>query len=203
MTSPRRQRADAARNVERIIRAAREVYAEQGASAPIDEVARRAGVGISTLFRHFADKKELVRAALHQGFTEQLGPVLERSLHDDDPYRGLISALEACLALADGERRLLAAAGDLGVRTMTSTDEALAAFTLLVRRAQEAGVVRADLVADDVPRILVMLLGVTTTTEPGSDGWRRYVALIGDALAPAAAHPLPDSVPLAGRARMS
>jgi AcrR family transcriptional regulator len=184
-------RADAARNYDRIARAAREVYAELGADAPLDEIAHRAGVGISTLFRRFEDKRALVRAALHLGFLEQLVPQLEEALADDDPHRGLMSALEAAIGFGAAEHRLLAAASDLGARTMESTAEVLATFTALFRRAREAGVIRGDLVDEDVPRILAMLFSVLATMDPSSGGWRRYIALVADGLAPEAAHPLP------------
>ncbi|MDT5254781.1 MAG: hypothetical protein QOH07_3735, partial [Mycobacterium sp.] len=59
-------RADAARNAERIVRAAREIYAEFGPEAPIEAIARRAGVGERTLYRRFPTKAELIRAALDQ-----------------------------------------------------------------------------------------------------------------------------------------
>ena len=70
-------RADAARNVERILRAARDVYGELGPDAPIEAIARRAGVGERTLYRRFPTKADLVRAALDQSIAEDLTPAIE------------------------------------------------------------------------------------------------------------------------------
>jgi AcrR family transcriptional regulator len=201
MTSgaPRRLRADAARNSERIARAAREVYAERGPGALLDEIAASAGVGIATLYRRFPDKAGLVRAALEQAFTEQLAHVMERALEDDDSYRGLVAVLEAALSMAASERNLLAAAKDVGALTAEASAPFFASLTLLAGRGQATGLIRDDLVADDIVRIMIMLVSVLSTMGPDGDGWRRYLALILDALSPAAARPLPPAVPLVRR----
>jgi hypothetical protein len=75
----------------------------------------------------------------------------------------------------------------------TQLDETLADLT---RRAQDAGLVRPDVVADDLPRINAMLNSVLWTMDPSSDGWRRYVALILDALTTTKPRRLPPAVPL-------
>lgn len=193
---PRPQRADAARNFEKIVRAARQVYAERGPEAQLDEIARRAGVGNATLYRHFPDKAALLRAALDQAFAEQVAPVIEQALHDDDPRRGLATVLETTMSLAVRERNIVATATNLGAVTADAGARFLEPLTLLARRGQQAGVIRADLVPEDVFRVMAMLVGVLPTMDPGSDGWRRYLALILDALAPEAAGPLPPAVPL-------
>ncbi|MGW2874620.1 helix-turn-helix domain-containing protein, partial [Kitasatospora sp. NPDC001225] len=92
--APRLLRADAARNAEKIIQAAREVFTEQGPDAHLDDVARRAGVGAATLFRRFPDKAALLRAVLDQGFGERVRPeVFDRhrklmAEHRPQHYRG-------------------------------------------------------------------------------------------------------------------
>lgn len=192
----RRLRADAARNSGRILRAARQVWAEQGPDALLEDIARRAGVGIATLYRHFPDKAGLVRAALDQSFAEDIAPAIERALDDDDPRRGLATVLEAAMSTAARERNTLAAARNSGAVTAEASSPFIESLTLLARRGQEAGVIREDLVPGDLPRIMVILMGVLWTMEPGSDGWRRYLALVLDALSPGAASPLPDAVPL-------
>ena len=88
-------RADAARNVERILRAARDVYGELGADAPVEAVARRAGVGERTLYRRFPTKADLVRAALDQSIAEDLMPAIDDARRTDDPLRGLTQLIEA------------------------------------------------------------------------------------------------------------
>src|SRR6202008_2729178 len=92
-------RADAARNAERILRAAREGYGELGPDAPVEAVARRAGVGERTLYRRFPTKADLVRAALDQSVAEDLMPAIDAARPADDPLRGLTQLIEAAIAL--------------------------------------------------------------------------------------------------------
>jgi AcrR family transcriptional regulator len=193
---PRRVRADRARNAERIQRAAREVWAEQGADAPLDEIARRAGVGIATLYRRFPDKAVLVRAALDQITAEGLSPAIKQALDDDNPLRGLTTLIEAAMALAAREHNTLAAGRSTGALTTEVTAPLHTTLTQLARRGQQAGLVRADLVPDDLPRIMAMLFSVLWTMDPRTEGWRRYLVLVLDALSPAETNPLPPAVPL-------
>jgi AcrR family transcriptional regulator len=177
-------RADAARNAERILRAARDVYAELGPEAPVEAIARRAGVGERTLYRRFPAKSDLVRAALDQSIAEDLTPVIEDARRADDPLRGLAQLIDAAISLGAREHSLLTAARRAGSLTLDISTSLHEALTELARRGQQAGRVRADLVADDLPRLIVMLYGVLSTMDSTSDGWRRYVALILDAICP-------------------
>jgi AcrR family transcriptional regulator len=175
-------RADAARNAERILRAARAVYGELGPDAPIEAVARRAGVGERTLYRRFPTKSDLIRAALDQSIAENLTPAIEDARHRDDPVRGLTQLIEVAIGLGAREHNLLTAAqraGSLTADISHSLDEAL---NDLVRRGQQAGRIRSDLVAEDLPRLIAMLYSVLSTMDSNSDGWRRYVALVVDAI---------------------
>ena len=188
-------RADAARNAERIVRAAREIYAELGPDAPMDVIARRAGVGERTLYRRFPTKGELARAIIDESIAENLSPVMERARRNRNPLRGLTDLIEAAIALGAREHNVLAVARKEGSLTDVSTqlDATLADLT---RRAQQAGLVRADLVPDDLPRIIAMLNGVLTTMDPASDGWRRYVLLMLDAISTPTPRRLPRAVPI-------
>ena len=115
--SDRPLRADAARNAERILRAAREVYGELGPEAPIEAVARRAGVGERTLYRRFPTKGELVRAALDQCIAEGLTPTIEAVRDAADPLEGLAQLIDAAISLGAQERNLLTAARSAGSLT--------------------------------------------------------------------------------------
>ena len=172
------------------------MWAERGPDALLEDIARHAGVGIATLYRHFPDKAGLVRAALDQCFAEDIAPAIEQALSDDDPRRGLVAVLEAVMSMAAREHNTLAAAKNSGAITAEAGSPFFESLTLLVRRGQGAGLIRADLVPDDLPRIMVMLMGVLWTMDPGSEGWRRYLALVLDALSPEAGTPLPVAVPL-------
>jgi AcrR family transcriptional regulator len=194
-TAERPLRADAARNVERILLAAREVYAEFGPDAHMELVARRAGVGERTLYRRFPTKGDLVRAALDQSIAENLLPAIDKARRNINPLRGLAGLIEAAISLGAQEHNILAAArrADAIDDVSTPLDEAL---NDLLSRAQQAGLVRADLVAEDLPRIIAMLNSVLWTMDPASDGWRRYVALMLDAISTPEPRRLPRAVAL-------
>ena len=188
-------RADAARNAERILRAAREVYAELGPDAPMDAIANRAGVGERTLYRRFPTKGELARAVIDQSIAETLTPVIERATRNRNALRGLTDLVEAAIALGAREHNALAAALKAGTLTDVSVqlDSALEDLT---RRAQQVGQVRADLVPEDLRRIVAMLYSVLATMDPASDGWQRYVALMIDAISTSNPSRLPRAVPI-------
>jgi AcrR family transcriptional regulator len=180
--SDRPLRADAARNAERILRAARAVYGELGPEAPIEAIARRAGVGERTLYRRFPTKGELVRAALDQCIAEGLTPTIEAVREVTDPLEGLAQLIDAAISLGARERNLLTAARNAGSLTPEISTALYDALNDLARRGQQAGVVRADLVPADLPRIIAMLHSVLWTMDPDDDGWRRYVVLMLDSI---------------------
>ncbi len=189
-------RADAARNVERILRAAREVYGELGPDAPVEAVARHAGVGERTLYRRFPAKADLVRAALDQSIAEDLTPVIESARRADDPLGGLTQLIEAAISLGAREHNLLTAARRAGSLTSDISVSLNEALGELAREGQRVGSIRADLVADDLPRLVAMLFGVLSTMDAASDGWRRYVALAIDAISVNKRQPLPPATEL-------
>ena len=186
-------RADAARNAERILRAARDVYGEFGPDAPIEAIARRAGVGERTLYRRFPTKAELIRAALDQCIAEDLTPTIEAARGTDDPLLGLAQLIDAAISLGAREHNLLTAARRAGSLTPDISTSLYEALTELARRGQRAGVIRADLVPDDFPRIIAMLHSVLWTMDANSEGWRRYVALVLDAISIDERRPLPPA----------
>ncbi|MFD7120235.1 TetR/AcrR family transcriptional regulator [Streptomyces sp. NPDC059922] len=189
-------RADAVRNSERILRAAREVFAASGPEASLEEIARRAGVGSATVYRRFTDKEELVRAALDQSLTEIMSPAAEQALSDENPRRALATMLEAAMSIAARERSTLAAAKNSGAIAAEVPAQFFATLAQLLRRGQRAGQIRDDVVPDDLHRIMGMLVGVLWSMDPDSDGWKRYVTLILDALSPTSASPLQPPAPL-------
>jgi AcrR family transcriptional regulator len=194
--SDRPLRADAARNAERILRAAREVYGELGPDASVEAIARRAGVGERTLYRRFPTKGELIRAALDQSVAEDLTPAIEKARRAGDALRGLAQLIEAAISLGAREHNLLTAAHRAGSLTPDLSTALYETLDELARRGQQAGVVRPDLVADDLPRIIAMLHSVLFTMDSDGDGWRRYVALILDAIAVDRRRTLPPAATL-------
>jgi AcrR family transcriptional regulator len=189
-------RADAARNVERILRAARDVYADLGPDAPLEAVARRAGVGERTLYRRFPAKADLVRAALDQSIAEDLTPVIDQARRADDPVRGLTQLIEAAISLGAREHSLLTAARRAGSLTSDISVSLNEALGELAREGQRVGRIRADLVTDDLPRLVAMLFAVLATMDTNGDGWRRYVALLVDAISLDGRQALPPAAAL-------
>ncbi|ORJ64786.1 TetR/AcrR family transcriptional regulator [Mycobacterium simiae] len=189
-------RADAARNVERLLRAAREVYGDIGPDAPVEAVARRAGVGERTLYRRFPTKADLVRAALDQSIAEDLTPVIESARVATDPLDGLTQLIEAAISLGAREHNLLTAARRAGSLTSDISVSLNAALGELAREGQRLGTIRPDLVTDDLPRLVAMLFSVLSTMDADSGGWRRYVALIVDAISVGERQPLPPAAAL-------
>jgi len=187
-------RADAERNRLALLDAAQHVFAEQGIDAPLEEVAARAGVGIATLYRRFPTRHALVVTALAERIAQYLA-VAERALADDDPLRGFSEFVEEVCALQAEDRGL----SDLLFIALLPSETverlrrlAHARTAALIERAQEAGVVRRDLVPEDLRLMLLAQAQIVrVTSKDAPDAWRRYVALMLDACRAAHGRPLP------------
>jgi AcrR family transcriptional regulator len=188
---PRPLRADAARNAERIVRAARAAFAESGTDVALEEVARRAGVGVATLYRRFPSKDDLIRAIVERRYAEQVEPVLADALADPDPWHGLVATLDAALTMAAEDHATIKAARDPRRLVDAIMGRFFPDLATLVRRGQDAGRIRADLLPADLPPLLFMLISTLRLTEPGGAAWRRYLTLLLDGLRPESASPLP------------
>ncbi|MGY0058593.1 TetR/AcrR family transcriptional regulator [Streptomyces sp. LZ34] len=157
-TEGRPLRADARRNRERILRAAREAFAAEGIAVPLDEIARRAGVGPGTVHRHFPTKETLFEAVVREHL-EQLAHEARAALADAAAGPAFFAFLTRMATEADAKQDLSEAITEAGGRMGTET-EALAAdlrdlFDALLTRAQAAGAVRKDVDAADVQAIVV------------------------------------------------
>ncbi|MGY4541646.1 AcrR family transcriptional regulator [Arthrobacter sp. UYNi723] len=190
-------RADAARNVDKIILAARQCFREHGPEVPLQTIALTAGVGPATLFRNFADKEELVLAALNRQLRESVDPVMADALADIDATAGLLRVLEAIMAAASADANLLGAVAGRRELLTGITGSLMDSMSVLLGRGQGQGTLRSDISMTDMFRLLAMLIGVVDTMEPGSDAWRRPLALIEDAIRiERPQRPLPTHVPL-------
>jgi AcrR family transcriptional regulator len=189
-------RADAARNRARILDAARTAFAEAGLDVGVEEIARRAGVGKGTLYRRFPTKEALVRA-IFEDLLDDLDEVVQAVDSEPDAMNAFLRFLdESAHRQATNQGFLDVVAQRLGAAMLTAEQRRrfLGSIARPLRRAQEAGGVRADLEPEDVVMIFRML---GATTRPAPDGtsmdehWPRYIGLIADALRPSAATPLP------------
>jgi AcrR family transcriptional regulator len=187
-------RADAARNRARLLVAAKEVFAARGLDATMDEVARRAGVGVGTAYRRFRNRDDLIGALFAERLDEYM-QLIDESLADDDPWRGLSGFLERSMEMQAADRGfkellLQSTEGRERMRLFRSTIRPLVAE--LVRRARDAGVLRADVVEDDVLLVSLMTGAVADFTyEVEPELWRRSLALLLDGLRADGASPLP------------
>jgi AcrR family transcriptional regulator len=192
--TPAALRADAARNRERLIAAAGQVFATQGLDAGVDEIARTAGVGIGTLYRRFPTRDDLVHAVLEDTFDRAIAQ-LDDAASEDDPWTALERGLERFSAAVLAHSALLhsiAREGYHAPRVLCLKEDALARFAGILERAQTAGVVRADVVPNDLMALSGMLSRIPPhRLEREPDVWRRWLALMLDGLRPEGAHPLP------------
>ncbi|SFK85279.1 DNA-binding transcriptional regulator, AcrR family [Amycolatopsis sacchari] len=185
-------RADAARNRELLLAAAEAEFAERGPDASVADIARRAGVGKGTVFRHFATKEELIAAVVrpHVSALDEAG---RRLLGAEDPGAALLEFL----TVAGGQREqrdlsFLLNADDAGPEVVELRERLYGTVRRLVDRAREAGAVRRDVTGNDV--VLLMCAPnhvVSFVKDPPPDLWRRYLGIIFDGLRPEGAHPLP------------
>jgi AcrR family transcriptional regulator len=182
----RRLRKDAARNRELLIEAAREVFARRGLEASLDDVAHHAGLGVGTAYRHFANKYELATALMQQAIDRVVSSA-EQALLVEDPWQGLVSFLEATLAVQSADRGLREVL--MGVHDpakMEQIHDRLAGPTAeLISRAQRAGAIRADADTTDLGFIVGMVCTVADMAGDSSpELWRRYLTLCLDGLRP-------------------
>jgi AcrR family transcriptional regulator len=196
MTAARPLRADAARNRKLLLAAAADEFAEHGLDASVADIARRAGVGKGTVFRHFATKDELIAAIVIDRMAS-LSDLGERLYESDDADAAMREFLTAA-AMQRQERDLsfLAGASESMADVNRARERMTAAIDRLVARARERGVIRADVTGTDVFLLMCAPNYVTGYVPNASpDLWRRYLALILDGLRPEGARPLPEAAP--------
>lgn len=182
-TAPERPlRKDAARNRQRILDAAYELFAERGMSATLNDIAHHAGVGVGTVYRHFPDREQLIDDLFEQKIDE-VAELLDEAVADPDPWRGISHFLEGNLELQAKDRGLrellLGAAGGGFERISRARARLLPIGAHLVERAQAAGALRPDIETQDVPLIQLMLSSVIDVShDVAPELWRRYLAIM-------------------------
>ncbi len=193
-------RADAARNRDRILEAAAEVFAERGLDVSTSEIAQAAGVGEATLFRRFSTKEDLVDAILESKMRGSIDAMAGFAA-DPDPARGLERFFTETIAKKlQVDQGFFEAAGN---RCMTNPAfEPLRAKSLdllgvILKRAQEAGVARTDLQPQDLSFLLMAAAATLRNPLPGlnQDLWKRYTQVILDGIRPEGATKLRPAAP--------
>jgi AcrR family transcriptional regulator len=187
-------RADAQRNRDAILGAARDVFAEHGLEAPLEEIARRAGVGIGTLYRRFPTRLDLIDAILTTT-VEQHIEAAERALALPDPWEGLVSYLAASGELQARDR----ASNDMMSMRLPRAAQAEAAkkrvyelTSRIIERAQQSGQLRADVTQEDLAFLAWANARIMEATQGvAPDAWRRHLAIVLDGFRAERAHPLP------------
>jgi AcrR family transcriptional regulator len=176
-------RKDAVHNRERLLEAARRLFADRGLDVPLDEIARAADVSVGTLYNRFPTRDDLVRAV----FEDRVAVVAalgERALVMNDPWEGFVAFLTGVCELQ---------AADLGYNDLAVRDGGgIELMIRIIERAQESGELRGDVTLADMTFVIwgvAATVRATFRTAPGA--WRRHLALTLDGLRADAAHELP------------
>jgi AcrR family transcriptional regulator len=188
-----RQRSDARRNRRKVLDAARKAFAEDGLDVRVEKVARKAGVGVGTVYRHFPTKEDLLQALADDRFAG-LADAARKALDDPDAWHGFsefmgysasVMADDRALSEAMDQRPEICGQAAEDVRLLEIVGE-------LIERAQAEGALRDDVVPEDVPSLICGLGRATRETEGRpSMSWERYLAIILAGLRPPAESPAP------------
>ncbi|MBV2155903.1 TetR/AcrR family transcriptional regulator [Kitasatospora sp. SUK 42] len=192
--TPGRLRRDAQRNRDLLLAAARDMFSRHGLDVPLDQIAKEAGVGNATLYRHFPTREALIAEVFADAGAGLVGAG-EEALAAEDAWTGLERYFGRIFELVSADRGIndLVTRAVPGVPGMAEIGRGHAATVgALIARAQEQGTMRRDVVAMD----LLFLLGPFCRALPAAaelrpDLWRRYLALLLDGLRTQATHPLP------------
>jgi AcrR family transcriptional regulator len=175
-------RADARRNRDAIVAAAYELFAEQGTEAQMDEIARRAALGVGTLYRHFPAKADLLDAVIARRFerlAERAGQAAQQA-GDGEPWEAFKGYIEWAAEMQAGDRALSEAMATRSERMHAAAvgSGLVDALEQLVEHAKSAGAVRDDLVVEDIPA-LVCSIGAVAAAAIQKPGWRwdRVIAI--------------------------
>jgi AcrR family transcriptional regulator len=185
LPSERPLRRDAERNRQRILEAARVVFAERGLSGSHDDIAREAGVGVGTVYRRFPDKEQLI-GALFEARIEEIADVARAAADHPDPWEALVGFLVRTQELQSEDRGLK----EILLGGARGTERAVAARSLIaplaaqvLQRAKNAGVVRSDIELTDL-QLIQLAIGTIgeSSRDVAPDVWRRMMTVVVDGL---------------------
>ena len=175
-------RADARRNRDRILSAAADAFATRGADTQMDDVARAAGVGVGTVYRHFPTKEALMGALVRRKF-DTLQEAADAALDVDDPWEAFAGTLRRGAEVMGADAALRDALGRTPQAWELAAEERKrldATMARVIRRAQDAGALREDFTVDDIP---MLMCGVSAAmSSPAGWDWHRHLAFVLDGL---------------------
>jgi AcrR family transcriptional regulator len=177
-------RADARRNRQKVLTAARKVFAEQGVDAQMDDVARRADVGVGTVYRHFPTKEALLNALTDELF-DVIAAHTRTLLELDDPWEAFREALWFAAGKTVGDRafaEILAPSRASLPRSCPGKEDLIVTVGELMRRCIAAGKMRPDVTIDDVPVLMCGIGSASQMPHPTPEAWRRHLGIILDGL---------------------
>jgi AcrR family transcriptional regulator len=166
-----------------VLAAARAVFAEYGLDAQMDDVARAAGVGVGTVYRHFPTKEAVVEEVARGGYAEICG-IARSALEQDDAWEAFSGFMWEGARLHRRDRaqcELNSTRPDVVRRVAGDKGELMGLVAELIERGQRAGVLREDLAADDM-RLVWCSLGAAQQHSPDDAAWERYLTLMLDGL---------------------
>ena len=177
---PRAQRADARRNREKVLEAARERFALHGLETQMDDIAGAAGVGVGTVYRHFPTKEDLLQALADDRF-EGLAGAAREALEAGDAWQGFVEFMTYSARVMAEDRALSEAMDQLPGLCRSSAErvEMLALTGEVVARAQASGDLRPDLVPEDIPALVCGLgRAVRSKVERPTMSWQRFLEIM-------------------------
>lgn len=191
MASTRTPRADATKNKERILAAARAAFATADGATHLEDIATAAGIGVATLYRHYPSREALVATVFQEILDQDLEPVLTQAENDPCAADGLRVVLARLVTILATEQGLAAVAGGLPTLTDRFARPFLDRLGGVLLRAQAEGSIRADAAPADLAPIMLMLIATIRGSSTPHETGIRYLSLLLDGLRPTAAPPLP------------
>ncbi|MEV6136614.1 helix-turn-helix domain-containing protein [Nocardia sp. NPDC051990] len=178
---PRPLRADARRNRDRVLAAAQEAFAAEGISVPLDEIARRAGVGAGTVYRHFPTKEALFEAAITDRVERMIAYARELATAAD-PGKAFFDFLDRMATEGTVKRDLAEAVGVDSPEHRKPAHDLRVAIAQLLTHAQQSGAVRRDIDIDDLMRVVKGTFLAANSANTTANQRRRAFAIVFDGL---------------------
>jgi AcrR family transcriptional regulator len=174
-------RADARRNRDAIVAAAYELFAEKGTEAQMDDIARNAGVGVGTLYRHFPAKEDLLDAVIARRFERLAGRAAQavEQARDGEAWEAFRGYIEWAAEMQAGDRALSEAMATRSERMHAAAvgPGLVGALEQLVDHAKAAGALREDLVVEDIPALVCSIGAVAGALKKPGWRWDRVIAI--------------------------